>query len=332
MADIDKTIVIDGTNATPEFGNCPVCGVAMQPDNSLPGALRCPVCNFMQKPKTVIAPGHIVLNKYRILSSLSSGGFGDIFICHPLDDVTVRYVLKVLKAATTNNSKRFRREAAILASIKDEDRIARVMDFWEDDGEMFIVMEYINGMNLKQVMEKYDVDEKTALQVARETAVALQHIWEQHSIIHRDIKPENIMLNEEFSLKLLDFGLSKQCVEDGGSDITMANSSLGTPGYMSPEQFTDSRNVDFRTDIFSLGATMFYLLTGKSPSAGDSLDQIYNDTLVNAPPPAEKLEGKCSPGCIRLIQWMMQKDPDDRIGSYMELLDEIDQLLYQLPD
>ena len=321
----------------PDYGNCPVCNSSMQADPSSPGALRCPVCNFVQKPKSIIAPGYTVTNsvnanQYRILSNLSSGGFGDIFICHPIGDVSLRYVLKVLKNATANNSKRFRREAEIIASIEDEDRIVKVLDFWEDGSEMFIVMEYIDGMNLKQVMSEYDVDEKTVLQVARETAVALQHIWERYSIIHRDIKPENIMLDKQWSLKILDFGLSKQCVEDGGSDITMANSSLGTPGYMSPEQFTDSRNVDFRSDIFSLGATMFYLLTGKSPSGGDSLDQIYNDTLTNAPPPASKLEGKCSTGCINLIQWMMQKNPDDRMGSYMELLDEIDQLLYSMPD
>ena len=342
MDDIQKTVKIDfsaGTNSTPDTGICD-CGGTFVFDTQRRIHI-CSKCKIIKRTvsKKQFQPGEIVADRYKILKLLAQGGMGYIYLCTSTEDCSVRYVLKTMNLPRLiaaqhqfdTEQRRIMREAKLLNAL-DHPNIVKVYDSWQDDSNTYIVMEYIDGMNLKQVMSEYDVDEKTVLQVARETAVALQHIWERYSIIHRDIKPENIMLDKQWSLKILDFGLSKQCVEDGGSDITMANSSLGTPGYMSPEQFTDSRNVDFRSDIFSLGATMFYLLTGKSPSGGDSLDQIYNDTLTNAPPPASKLEGKCSTGCINLIQWMMQKNPDDRMGSYMELLDEIDQLLYSMPD
>ena len=94
----------------------------------------------MKKQKVVIAPGNVIANKYRVLSHLNSGGCGDLFLCHPLNDVGVRYVLKVLRNADGTSRKRFRREAVILSSIQNEDRIAKVYDFWENGDDTFIIM------------------------------------------------------------------------------------------------------------------------------------------------------------------------------------------------
>ena len=262
-----------------------------------------------------------------MLSHFNSGGCGELFLCHPLSDAGVRYVLKVLKNTDQNSRKRFRREAMILSSVCKEERIARVIDFWDSDDDTYIIMEYINGKNLKQLKEEYLFDEQATLQIALETATALRNIWEGYAVIHRDIKPENIMLDDEFCLKLLDFGLSKQCLDDCDTNITMAHSGLGTPGYMSPEQFADSRNVDFKSDIFSLGATMFFLLTGEKPFSGVTAMEIYHDTLVNSPPEFRRFKESCSPQCVQLIRRMMQKEPDDRFNSYGELLEEIEKLI-----
>ena len=186
---------------------------------------------------------------------------------------------------------------------------------------MIVLESSLNGIT------EYQIDEQALLQIAKETVHALQDIWVNYSIIHRDIKPENIMLDQNFHLKLLDFGLSKQCDETGGSNITIEKSSLGTPGFMSPEQFVDFKNVDFRSDIFSLGATLFYLLIGKAAFTGNTLMDIYQNTKKNSPPPVKSFQGKCSPGCINLIRRMMEFSPEKRYSSYDELLQEIRALL-----
>ncbi len=326
MSDFDKTVIVN-FDVTDTAEKCPVCNISLEPDEKQSGMLRCPVCRYSKIQKLEIAPGQIIGNKYRILSLLGGGGYGDIFICHPLTDPAQRYVLKILRTCNTSSQKRFRREASILAEISNNERIAKILDFWESGADTFIVMEYIRGQNLKQIVVEYQMDEHAILQIAKETVHALQDIWESCNIIHRDIKPENIMLDQNFHLKLLDFGLSKQCGENGGTDITLEKSSLGTPGYMSPEQFTNFKYVDFRSDIFSLGATLFFLLTGKVPFHGTTLMDIYKDTQKNAPPPLESFQGKCSENCAKLIRKMMEFSPEKRHSSYSELLWEIKELL-----
>ena len=326
MSDFDKTVIVN-FDVTDTAEKCPVCNISLEPDEKQSGMLRCPVCRYSKIQKLEIAPGQIIGNKYRILSLLGGGGYGDIFICHPLTDPAQRYVLKILRTCNTSSQKRFRREASILAEISNNERIAKILDFWESGADTFIVMEYIRGQNLKQIVVEYQMDEHAILQIAKETVHALQDIWESCNIIHRDIKPENIMLDQNFHLKLLDFGLSKQCGENGGTDITLEKSSLGTPGYMSPEQFTNFKYVDFHSDIFSLGATLFFLLTGKVPFHGTTLMDIYKDTQKNAPPPLESFQGKCSENCAKLIRKMMEFSPEKRHSSYSELLWEIKELL-----
>ena len=279
---------------------------------------------------TVVDVGSVVAYKYRVLSYLNGGGYGSIYLCHPLDDVSVRYVLKVLRHPNDTSRKRFRREAGILSSLSHNHRIARVVDFWEVSDDTYIVMEYIDGSNLRQLYKDgCAFDDDSVLTIAYEVARALQDIWNEYKIIHRDIKPENIMIDSNSFVKLLDFGLSKQYGKDssGTSLITLAHSSLGTPGYMSPEQFGNFKDVDFRADIYSLGATLFYLLSGRESMQADTIVEYYNHTVANSPPPVESFGENCSPDCVGLIRKMMQFDPEDRHRSYEELISDIKRLL-----
>ena len=322
--DFDHTTALQSGQCIPARERCPVCDTELQMDGNDPCSLRCPVCNFVRQQKKEIGPGDIIGNKYRILSHLITGGVGNLFFCHPLDDVGIRYVLKILRTNDPVSRQRFRREADILGAISSNDNIAKLIDVWEGGEGVFIVMEYIDGKNLRQLKHEYEFDEAATLQIAREVAGVLSFIWDENGIIHRDIKPENIMLDKNFKLKLLDFGLSKQYGHDTCTDITMANLGLGTPGYMSPEQIRDSKSVDFRSDIFSLGATMFFLLTGEKPFAGDTAMEVCQHTLTDTPPPVSRFRKKCSSQCIALIRRMMQVDPADRHPSYSELLADIE--------
>ena len=328
MPETNETIIIDRKlQVVADFGKCIMCGGALKPEAPGSTLMRCPVCGCVQKLPVTIAPGYLIGGRYRILNQLGSGGSGSLFFCHPLDDPQKRFVLKVLKSAAGSHRKRFEREARILASIQDEPRIARILDFGEDGDNSFIVMEYIDGRNLRQLRDEYCMNEETSLQIVREVVHVLQHLWEKYSIIHRDIKPENIMLDREFRVKLLDFGISKRFSAGQESTITMEMSGLGTPGYLSPEQFVDSRNVDFRSDIFSLGATLCFLMTGEKPFAGSDTAEIYHNTLKNSPPQKLDFDTECSPGCRALIDRMMQRQPEDRFVSYAELASAVDVLL-----
>lgn len=325
MSDIDKTVVIDSLQQSNEE-SCPICKGPLRLTEETGTTLRCTVCGYTRKVAVTLTVGSILCGKYRVLSPLKSGGCGDLFLCYPLEDVGVRYVLKVLKATDPINRRRFEREAMILSSVRNE-RIAYVIDYLSVDNNDFIVMEYIKGKNLKELYSEYQFSEQSSLLIIRETAIALQYIWDNYCIIHRDIKPENIMLDERNHLKLLDFGLSKQLNTGETTMITIASSGLGTPGYMSPEQFVDSKHVDFRSDMFSLGATLFFLLSGEKPFMGSSMQEIYADTLRNSPPRYQRLASKCSKNCIELVRRMMQREPRDRYSSYSELIQDVNSLL-----
>ena len=328
MSDSDKTVIIEPGSNLPDYGNCPVCSQKLQPDWDNVELLRCPACRYTKKVVTVIEPGSVVAYKYRILSYLNGGGSGSIFLCYPLSDPSVRYVLKVLTRPTGTGQKRFRREADILCSISANKRVAKIMDYWEAGSDTYIIMEYVEGHTLRQLAADCNFDEYNVLVIAYEVARALQDIWNNFSIIHRDIKPENIMVDKNSQVKLLDFGLSKQCDHCAETSlITMASSTLGTPGYMSPEHFTDFRNADFRSDIYSLGATLFFLLTGHQSTGGNTMMDFFNNTIAYSPPPEESFKGSCSFECMTMIRKMMQRDCAARHSSYEELLSEINALL-----
>lgn len=324
MSELDKTLLsVHTTDSAPAAAQCPLCSSVLEAEPEKTGVLRCPRCGFTKKERFSVETGSILKNRYKILNHFSSGGCGDLYLCCPLEDFSVRYILKTLQNTSREGRLRFYREAEILAGIQDEERVARVIDYGEIEENGFIIMEYIQGKNLHELMDLYEFDEESVLQIAREVVLALQHIYEQYSVIHRDIKPDNIMLDEEGHLKVLDFGLSKQLDSSMHTDITMTDAGLGTPGYMSPEQFRDSRNVDFRADIFSLGATLYFLMTREKPFSGSTTAEIYAATLENSPPPSRKLASFCSRKCIELIRHMMEKDVEKRPASYDELLREI---------
>ena len=325
MAMSDKTVVMGAEPGKRDLTVCPLCNVKMV-QSPAASTYICPRCGFSKVICNTFEPGTVLGGKYRVLNRLGGGGCGDLFLCHPLDNTQERYVLKILRDASSPQMfKRFLREAEILRNIR-EPRIVKLLDSWSDADGSYIILEYVDGKNLSQLREKYQFDEKTVLLFLREAVLALAYAWDNLSIAHRDIKPDNIMLDKKGHIRILDFGLSKSTMDEFGSQITIEQAGLGTPGFMSPEQYCNFKYADFRSDIFSLGATVCYLFTGKAPFDGRSSRIVYENTLKNSPPSYQMLADYCSGDCIELIRWMMQKEPSRRPSSYRELLETIDSI------
>ncbi len=272
-------------------------------------------------------PGCIIGRKYRILSTLQDGGSSSVFIVHPLDDLSQRYVAKVMtKTVRDSSSKRFLREARLHSNI-NHPNIVKMIDYWSDDYGQYTVLEFIDGKSLKACCGEFSFDEGAALIVAYEVAKALRYVWNKFQIVHRDIKPENIMVDNANYIKLLDFGISKSKNVSQETYLTMDNTILGTPGYMSPEQFINSKSVSIQSDMFSLGATIFYVMTGKVPFEGNDLAQLYKNTCENAPPPILEYCPELSDRFVALMNKLMQKNPADRPASWDDVILEIHSML-----
>ncbi len=334
----DKTVVIgegsgegnlagSASRAPQSPGKCPLCNGDFPESPSADGSFSCPSCGYIYDPLTELKPGATLRGKYRILKSFSAGGCGDIYLCYPLEDMKTRYVLKVLRDLNTPESQqRFEREAKLLRMLKHP-VIVQLIDHWVAFSGSYIIMEYVEGNTLNEIIKHYDIDEEATLQIALEVANALKFAWDLGKIVHRDIKLSNIMINNEQQVKLLDFGMAKQTGNEAAATVTAFNIALGTPKFMSPEQYKDARSVDFRSDIYALGVTMICLLTKENPFVGEAFIDIYMDTLRKSPPPASAFKGVCSDECIALIQSMMQLEPDKRPASYDELIQAIKNVL-----
>ena len=259
----------------------------------------------------------------KVLERLGEGGMGVVYKGHHqvLDlDVAIKFLHPHLlqKAAS---AERFLREARLAARL-NHPSIVRVFDCGEAAGHFFIVMEFVDGRSLEvQVRESGPLPVARALQVAESLALALGEALQQEGVIHRDIKPANILLTSHGQVKLADLGLAKIVdAESGTSAHTAAGVALGTPSYMSPEQFADASNVDHRADIFSLGATLYYLLSGETPFQGDSFFSILKQ--VNEADPAP-LPRHVPMDVEQLVHRMLDKVPQNRFQTYGELVDAI---------
>ncbi len=204
--------------------------------------------------------------------------------------------------------RRFRNEAQSAAKL-DHPRIARVFDVGSHDEWHYIVFEYIEGTNIRDLVTKngvLSIDE--AVFNTSQLAGALQHAADR-GIVHRDIKPSNVLIGEAGKIKLVDMGLARSDNIDLSEDMTASGVTLGTFDYISPEQAHDPRQADLRSDIYSLGCTLYFMLTGSPPYPGGTMLQKLL-SHGNAPPPdARELRPEVSDNLVAVIQKMLAKDP-----------------------
>ncbi len=261
------------------------------------------------------------IGKYKILERIGSGGMGQVFLCeHKL--MRRRVAVKVLptaKASDSSSLERFYREARAVATL-DHPNIVRAYDIDQDGNLHFIVMEYVDGISLQDLIKKKGkLDPITAAHYICAAAIGLQHAHEA-GLIHRDIKPANILIDRQGGVKILDLGLARFFNdEDDLLTKKYEENILGTADYLSPEQAVDSHNLDGRTDIYSLGATFYFLLVGNPPFSEGSVAQKLLWHQSAQPKPIQSFRDDVPLEMINVLQKMMMKKPQERYSSPLEV-------------
>ncbi|VTR98862.1 serine/threonine protein kinase [Tuwongella immobilis] len=267
--------------------------------------------------------GFLVNGKYKLLELIAVGGMGAVYLC---EHVLMRRLvaMKVLPREnnpTTGDVERFIREARAVASL-DHPNIVKAFDLDRigTAGNHCLILEYVDGPNLLNMVKKsgpLSVDRTVNYII--QTAEGLQHAH-QAGWVHRDIKPHNILINRQGMIKILDMGLAR--LFNNGEGLTEQFDSrkiLGTADYIAPEQVTSSSDVDIRADIYSLGATFYYLLTGRPPFDGGTTQDKLMWHQVREPEPVSKYRSDVPKGVVAAIQKMLAKDPRSRFQTPSEV-------------
>lgn len=268
-----------------------------------------------------------MLGKYKLLGLLGSGGMSSVYLAEnpTIGKKVAIKVLPVSRVEQTSFLARFEREARVAFHLGHQN-IARAFDKEQAGSIHFIVMEYVEGIDLySKVKNEGPLDVRDAADYIRQAAVGLHYAHEE-GLVHRDIKPANLILDRKGAIKILDLGLALEDDGDDDASLTKAYDEkvLGTADYLAPEQARDSHKADRRSDIYSLGCTLYYLLVGHAPFAQGKLAERIQSHL-NKPPP-NILEGRSDvpPAIAELYFRMLAKSPQARPQTAQEVADILD--------
>jgi serine/threonine-protein kinase len=265
-----------------------------------------------------------ILGDYRVLRRLGQGGMGQVYLAEHIS-LKRKVALKLLRpdlAANAVSLERFKREAEAVAKATHAN-IVQVYAIGEASGLHFMALEYVEGRNLREYLEKKGPPEiLLALSIMRQVASALQRASEL-GIIHRDIKPENVLLTRKGEAKVADFGLSRVFSDDSQPlNLTQTGVSMGTPLYMSPEQ-VECKPLDHRTDIYSFGVTCYHMLTGSPPFKGTNPFEVAIKHVQEMPAPLVQIRPDLPAELCALVHKMMAKKPAERIQTGREIAHEL---------
>jgi len=266
---------------------------------------------------------------YQILEKLGKGSMGIVYKARQTSVDRIVAVKILLDALAQNKEfiKRFDREAKIAAKLS-HNNIVNAIDAGQVNNYHFFVMEYVEGSTIKDALDQNQVfDEKAALKIVLAVAEALKHAH-QRGLIHRDIKPENVILTKDGNVKLADLGLARLTADEKWA-MSEAGMAIGTPYYISPEQVRGQVDVDIRADIYSLGATLYHMVTGNVPYGGDTPSEVMRkhvDKNVMLVPP-DHLNTNLSSGLGMVVETMMAKNRDNRYRNPDDLILDLKCLL-----
>ena len=266
------------------------------------------------------------IQNYIVDDKIGEGGMGAVFKAHHTLMTERKAAIKVLNAQYAGNphlKERFKNEAAALARLNHSGIVA-LYDYIEEGQEAFLVMEFAEGTPLDKMIEKKGkIEEKLALELLRQISEALAYAHSQ-GIVHRDIKPANFIVNNEGKVKILDFGIAKMVAEES-RHLTKTGMRMGSVYFMSPEQVRGDKDISHRTDLYSLGLMFYVMLTGVYPlesltSEYAIYDAIVNKDFVNL----QELRGKISPTSLLILEKCLQRNPQDRFATALEIVKVIE--------
>jgi serine/threonine protein kinase len=319
----------------PEGAICEDCAAAQQP---LPGAESEATTQddtHARTPHTpssqVRTPGGSVrgqapamaerIGDFEVLGKLGQGGMGAVYRARQMS-LDRPVALKILPSQFEEDETyvtRFRREASTAASL-NHPNLVRVYASGEADGCHYIAMELVEGENLRQRLKRLGpMPPLEVLTIGLQVARGLQCGWQTAQLIHRDIKPSNLYITEAGEVKVGDLGLAKSLLANT-TGVTHTGAAIGTPHYISPEQARGEKSLDLRADLYSLGCTLYELLTGKTPYQGTDALSIINMHITGPPPAIMKVMPECPVPLGRIVNKMVRKARHERHQTYEELI------------
>lgn len=310
------------------YAEGPECGQVLEKLQKLqsgnPGAGGGPVSVAPPKPKK--KPRRVTrLGDYELLTKLGQGGMGTVYKARHtrLKRVVALKVLPKNRLEDEVAVARFEREMEAVGRL-DHPNIVRAMDAREIDRIRFLVMEYVDGLDLSEVVDRCGpLSIADACETIRQAALGLE-CSRENGLVHRDVKPSNLMLTIEGQVKVLDLGLAQiQEAETLGEEVTGVGQVMGTPDYISPEQALESHAVDIRTDVYSLGCTLYCLLVGHPPFVGPDYDTPMKKVtghIRDTVPAIHVLKPDVPKPIARLLEKMLEKDPKRRVASPSEVI------------
>ncbi len=268
--------------------------------------------------------GRIIKGKYKLIDERGRGSFATVYVTRDTENNHI-YAVKVMHLELSNDGEllaRFQREAHILLNLSDP-HIVRIVDYGNDDNMHFIVMDYVDGQNLKYYMiTQGPMEPLRALDYARQIAEGLDAAYKQ-GVVHRDIKPQNILINSKNVVKITDFGLarSRETVT-----LTQSNVFMGTAYYISPEQAESGRSADTRSDLYSVATVLFEMLAGKPPFEGETAVDIVIKHMNEKVPSICRLRHDLPLDMDTFMQKALAKSPTDRYATPQEFIAALEQL------
>ncbi|MBN2382505.1 protein kinase [bacterium] len=306
---------------------CPQCGYVISPGSNFCSACGCNLTEFDPEKQTLrlpqtphnVAIGTVLDGRFEIISEIARGGMGLVYKARDktLDEIVA---LKILKADLDDQEEmvsRFKREIKIARKIKHPN-VCAIYDFSYVDEVFYISMEYIEGEDLSILLKQNRFPEQERVPLFRGLISAL-NAAHRENIIHRDLKPSNIMIDYQYRPIILDFGIARYI---GKSDITVQDDILGTPTYMAPEQF-QGRNIDQRSDIYSLGVIMYELYTGTIPFCGETPLSIALKHIKDQPKSLRDHNPTIPTMIEKIVVKCLHKDPVERYQQVNDILKDL---------
>lgn len=282
--------------------------------------------NNQDNKKNEIKEGSII-GKYQVLKEIGKGGTSKVFLVYH-KFLKSNFAIKILCKDGLENCNDLDLEEVFLNeainTIKlNHENIVKTYDADKYEDSTYIVMEFVDGTTLSNILEqKKSLDQNKCIEIMLNVLNALNYA-SKNQIIHRDIKPGNIMITNKGVVKISDFGLAK-VLNNIDKFETQSGNLIGTPYYMSPEQYLDNTLVDHRSDIYSLGVTFYQILTGKLPFDGNSIVEVMMKHLKELPLEPKNLNNNISSSLSNIVLKMIEKDIDKRFQSYEELIAILD--------